>query len=787
MDKYEFNIKIDQIKKRADEGDYRTAMKIADSIDWSRVRNINLLTLASSVYEKNGEYDEAKDKLLQAFERAPVGKRLLYKLCEISVRSGDLEEARDYYNEFVDIAPDDAGAHVLAYLILRGSGAPYDRQISELSQYTASEPDERWLYELAKVYDEAGYGRECVSICDRIALLFGAGRYSDKAMQLKAKYEKLTEAQQELINDEPRMAVEQMSPEEAGDELAAIRYENEDEAFEEYLKAHDLDKPLVREEAAAEPNAGQKEAVAVSETPAPQEAAVSKAGPDYSEGLSAEVNRLSSSQMIEDHASKEEKTIIFDSQRMEELRRLIIKGGRAEDRSSLDLIKKPEVNISVESVKPVPAPELTKEVIAPVVEALGKAALGREVQTAKAVSDTVASSVNSVMEGQGAVTAAQPKDRVVAEAAQEKPAAKSPKEQTVPQAEASEEPAAKPQGQTSREAKPVQKKAVKKHHMIIEAEDAESGFEIAKDELKNIHKEYGLSNTALKTSAKKLNERGLSEAVIEKLRGKDFIVESAGDLSPKLLDSIYRLIREDESGMIVVLIDVPEGLDRIEARKPEIFGLCDLVSDFDEEYEDQDAGDEDGLDEGYEYDADGYEDEDHPEDEDEPYDESRGYDDSDAYDDSDDYDDAGDDSYDEDYDDDPYEDDDDDPDVLEERPVRRGNKRANAPELHNNIRIEPPKDSDEEMELDDFAQYCCQYASEIDCSITGKSMLALYERIELMEEDSIPLTKRNAVRLIEEAADRAEKPPIGKRLKGMFSSKYDKNGLLILKEEDFIY
>ena len=91
------------------------------------------------------------------------------------------------------------------------------------------------------------------------------------------------------------------------------------------------------------------------------------------------------------------------------------------------------------------------------------------------------------------------------------------------------------------------------------------------------------------------------------------------------------------------------------------------------------------------------------------------------------------------------------------------------------------------MEIDDFAQYCCQYASEIDCSISGKSMLALYERIELMEEDNIPLTRKNAVKLIEEAADRAEKPPIGKRIKGMFSSKYDKNGLLILKEEDFIY
>ena len=330
--------------------------------------------------------------------------------------------------------------------------------------------------------------------------------------------------------------------------------------------------------------------------------------------------------------------------------------------------------------------------------------------------------------------------------------------------------------------------------MIIEAEDAESGFEIAKDELKTIHREYGIQNAALKTSAEKLNERGLSDAVIEKIRGKDFIIEHAGALSPKLLDTIYRLIRDDESGMIAVLIDVPEGLDRIEERKPEIFGLCDLVSDFDEEYEDypEDEISDEGPDDGYEdeiEDDDAASDEDsEPEDElddEEAYDDES-YDEASDYDEDEDlgHDDGGYDESDDDYDDDFDDDYDEDEDYEELR--KRGSRKQNA-ELHNNLKVQAPKAADEQMEIDDFAQYCCQYASEIDCSITGKSMLALYERIELMEEDSIPLTKKNAVRLIEEAADRAEKPPIGKRLKGMFSSKYDKNGLLILKEEDFIY
>ena len=752
MDKYEFNIKVDQIKKRVEEGDYGTAMKIADAIDWSRVRNINLLTLASSVYEENGEYDEARDKLLMAFERAPVGKRLLYKLCELSVKAGDLEEAKDYYNEFVDVAPDDAGAHILAYMILRKGGASLDQQITELSEYTTTDPDERWLYELAKVYDEAGYGRECAAVCDRIALLFGAGRYSEKAMKLKAKYTDLTAAQKQILGDERKKpeAPEAPAPEEISDELAAIRYENEDEAFEQYLKVCGLDKPLEPQEEPQAPSA------------------------DMTAELSREVEKLTAEPEAEIHDTEEERTIILDESRVKELRSFILKGGKAAAtaasaaRMDAETARKnamkqaagivagrPAVSISVESVKPVPAPGLPKEVIAPVVEADRKAEAAAAERTpvkidkvaaeAPAEAPAAKEAESQTAAEAAAETATAPKAAPAAvEAPQAEPAAE-PAPATEPTPAAEPAPAAEPEVET------LPTEPVRKHHMIIEAEDAESGFDIARDELKAIHKEFNIQNAALKTTAEKLNQRGLTDAVLERIKGKDFIVEHAGDLSPAVLDSIYRILRTDESGTIVVLIDVPEGLDRIEARKPEIFGLCDLVSDFDEEYEDEGDLDED--------DADDYDDSD------EPYDES--YDDED---DEDDY-------------EEPSE---EDPEEESEKPAKRGSKKQNV-ELHSNLKVNAPRDKNEEMEIDDFAQYCCQYASEIDCSITGKSMLALYERIELMEEDSIPLTRANAVRLIEEAADRAEKPPIGKRLKGMFSSKYDKNGLLILKEEDFIY
>ena len=124
MDKYEFNIKVEQIKKMVARGDYETAMKISDTIDWRRVRNVNILTMVATIYEKNEEYQEAKDILLLAFERAPIGKRLVYKLAELAVKEGSVQEAEDYYREFCDLAPDDPRQYILRYLILGDKNPP---------------------------------------------------------------------------------------------------------------------------------------------------------------------------------------------------------------------------------------------------------------------------------------------------------------------------------------------------------------------------------------------------------------------------------------------------------------------------------------------------------------------------------------------------------------------------------------------------------------------------------------------------------------------------------------
>lgn len=197
--KYEFNLKVEQMKKLLSQKDYSTAMKIADSIDWRRIKNIKLLTLVSEIYEKNEEYRDAKDILLMAYERAPVGKRILYKLVDLAIKEGKLKEAELYYKEFCEIAPSDARQYLLRYLLMTAEGASAQQRISLLERYKSYDFDEEWGYELAKLYHEAEMAGECVSMCDSLALWFGNGPYVERALLLKQNYEPLTTDQQEIL------------------------------------------------------------------------------------------------------------------------------------------------------------------------------------------------------------------------------------------------------------------------------------------------------------------------------------------------------------------------------------------------------------------------------------------------------------------------------------------------------------------------------------------------------------------------------------------------------------
>lgn len=633
MDKYEFNIKVEQIRKLSNQGDFETAMKIADTIDWKKVRNANLLSMVANVYEKNHEYQDAKDILLMAFERAPIGKRLLYKLTDLSLKEGNVEEANAYYREFCDLAGDDPRQHLLRYMILKAMDAPIEQQIHSLESYTEEELDEKWLYELADLYHRAGDANRCVAACDKIMLMFGLGKYVDKAMELKIQYAPLNKYQMDLV-------------------------ENRDK-YEEKLRA-------VEQAFEAEDSVDNDEEL-----------------PDQDRTVESEIMETST-----------EPDVV------------------AEETAEIENTAEENQDVSI-------TPDLSygKEVIAAQVKQAEA-----EAQLAKEVSRI---GTDEVEENESDLGKTRVLDSIRRMPAAEQNAVAA---QEVPEPEAEEELEVE-----ELEEEPELPRMT--NHLMIEARSPEKGMEIAIQTLKQIQKETGVKNPVAKITGSKLNKRGIL-ACADKLSGKDLMIEEAGDLTPQMIGELEMLMTRDTSGMRIILIDNPKQMEMLHAQNPSLADKFECI----------------GCDYSPVQDA-----------EPEVQSETVREDQADAHSK------AG----------------AEDRQVRRIAPVSEEAMRAPEPEVEEKDTEEEAAE-EEEMGIDEFAQYCCKYASEIDCSITGKSMLALYERIEIMEEDGIPLVRKEAEALIEEAADRAEKPSLGKAIKGLFSSKYDKDGMLILKEEHFI-
>lgn len=707
MDKYEFNIKAEQMRKMAEQGDYKTAMQIADTIDWRRVRNANLLSYVADIYEHNSEYEEAKDILLLAFERAPVGKRFLYKLAEISVKAGDLQDAQEFYHEFCEMSPDDSRQYLLRYLILKAKGASAEQLIAPLEEYTSEEVDEEWLYTLAKLYSEAGYEDACVRTCDKIMLLFGLGQYVDKAMELKLQYRSLSKEQMDLVENRSKYE----------EKLRKVS-----EAFA------DTDGNLV--EAQSPALKAEVDAELAAET--------------QSEGTTDMITTPSSEAV---QPSTEENATIYQ--------------------------KTAEANADDQNAYAADAASMT-------------AAAVPESAAAPAGSNPV------VTPSTEATSAAPASDRDIQGAAADAVEAIQTAVHKIPQKEAE----------------------LHNYHMIIEAKTRADGLKIAIDEIKYFHDLYGFNFKVAKTDATRLNERGFA-AFVPKIVGKDLIVENAGALTYDVVDEIGDYIDTLTDSSSVVLVDVMDHFDRMAEDRPLFIKKFDLVSDVEEE--------EDELVEDVDLDAPVQADADVENGETEAsmtvqqpssaplYSEDRTpvplhgteytgaeVDSSDKYVDTSaaDMPAAGstvDSAYAEpqdtqvdsaadavDYPAETADADGYDEEALTEEEVDADGNAAAQPEE------KLPGDYYQEMSVEDFANYAQQYAREIDCVLVGKTVLALYERIEMMQEDGVELTKESAEELIEEAADKAEAPSLGKKLTGMFHPKYDKENRLILRADNFI-
>lgn len=645
MDKYEFNIKVEQIRKLVNKGDYETAMKIADTIDWKKVHNTSLLSMVAQVYEKNEEYQDAKDLLLLAFERAPIGKRLLYKLTELALKEGNVDEAEAYYREFCDLASDDPRQYLLRYMILKDKGATVEQLIHSLESYTAEELDEKWLYELAELYHTAGNEAMCVSTCDKIMLMFGLGKYVDKAMELKIQYAPLTKYQMDLVENREKYEAK----------LRAVEQSSGKEYFAEEKQ------PAAPSKAAAP--AGQNAPMAAA-APADLDVSLAVAAP---EDLKTPVI-----------ANAPEPVMELDS--MDEA---LAAAGPVVPVDVVADVKQAEAEARL-------AAEMSRLTIEDYREDdddKGKTRVLKDIKRVPGVSQetTILPDINRAAEGaelKGTMTAVR-----------------------------------------EDETGPEQSRFT--NHLIIEARTPEKGMELALETLRKLQKETGIKNSVAKITGSKLSKKGI-RASLDKLSGKDLLIDEAGDLSPATLKELEDLITQDSSGMRIILIDNPKQMEMLHAQNPSLASKFECIGNDDSQCEEST-----GKATGSPVSA--------PEVDNRP--------------------------------------------VRHVVPVRDSEMRASKPV----VRPENFAADDEvEMDIDEFAQYACKYATEIDCSITGKSMLALYERIEIMEEDGILLNKSNAEALIEEAADRAEKPTFGKRITGIFSSKYDKDGLLILKEEHFI-
>ncbi|GLC80869.1 tetratricopeptide repeat protein [Lacrimispora brassicae] len=766
MDKYEFNIKVEQIKKLVGKNDYETAMKIADTIDWKRVRNTNLLSMVAMVYEKSEDYQEAKEILLQAFERAPIGKRLLYKLAELAIKEGNIEEAEAYYKEFGDLASDDPRQQLLRYMILKAKGAPAQQLIHSLESYTSVELDEKWLYELAELYSLAGVPDRCVETCDRIMLMFGLGKYVDKAMDLKIQYAPLTNYQVDLVENRDKYEAKLRAVEQ--EYSAGRRPVPEPEPAEEYYEE--------------EPETVGEPAMSFGENPVEENLEARLQDAAVQERLAREMSKISYEEPIIQEESRLEHTRV-----LEDIRRV----GRA----VTDIPRSRGIYASEngESLPYHPEPVFEEE------EPEGP---GMEESSIEGHYDEEMEYDGYVMEN------AEPDDSGLQFAATSENFQESgnepeadydydeneydqPDESYYEPEGALEPPYASLTPSLEEEDTPVWNQNFKnfdsedslefedlyeeveseetpvQNHLMIEAKTQEKGLQMAVEALKQIHNESGVKNPVAKITGSKLSKRGVL-ASAEKLAGKDLIIEEAGDLTREALADLNELMDRDTSGMIVVLIDNPKQMETLHREHPVLASKFECIGSGEgepvffvrevlgeerpvkapkapaykpftpvvkEDIREESYGDYESQEYHYEQDS---RQENH----------------------------YGEDS------------------VCEDD----GFYEEEEEELRPSVRDEEgPGFQGEEMDIDEFAQYACRYANEIDCSITGKSMLALYERIEILEEDGLPLNRANAESLIEEAADRAEKPSLGKRIKGLFSTKYDKDGLLVLKEEHFIY
>ena len=1011
MDKHELNVKVEQMRKQAGLGDYQTAVKIADKIDWRRVSNVSLLTQVSEIYEKVGMYAEAKDILLLAVERTPMGRGLLFKLTQLALKVNSIDEAEECFEEFQRLAPQDTRQKLLRYLILKAKGAQPQQLLPPLEEYVNEELSDEWMYELAELYHRAGMREACLDLCDRITILFGTGEWVQKALRLKAEGEgePLNEYQQSILQGEiyyqptaPRQnAVREPAPlttPYAQQPMMATEYGTQmpyQTAAQPYgmepapALAEQYAAPMTQPTAFAQPAAFTQPAAFVqpeeSYDPAPLQqaapseeryrnvptfqtpAAASTGIPSWTEAakpqeapaqndidaeIDAHLRRLEeekrngvraraaatpvSTETVQEplretatelresaHPSAEEDARSVEQRYREESARLsrdyVVSSGernetsefpgteqlmvdrlryeeeseaaklRAEARAAEteEAIRQREAKLDETKVLPkLPAQErreqlareeaalrrieqdkeaeqIKKSVIEaakkPEIEETAKespeavsAAATEEKASQTKPAETVATAEKQpreeavTAEKQPAETAAAEKQSQAEVVAAEKQPAETAAAEKQSQAEAvaaEKQPAetAAAEKQSAEEGELVEESAEARREVprqpkllrtpgsfnaLIEGRTPEEGLQSAVERLKEAQAVTGFKRPAAKVKAERLNVYGVRNSA-EKTAGRDLIIEEAGDLSDVSLSELIQLIAADGGMRTVLLIDNPLQLTRLRASHPEVetvFHTADKREDVKAYFaaeakfreaearlreeavktalEAKETRRKEEEARRAEEEARRAEEEARRLAEREAAENARKAAEAAAA--------AAETKAAAEREEEARRKEEEarraeellnrvaeeiivrEPETVSaaraEAGVQRPAQRA-VPRAEDRAKLDAERRRAKENELltkDAFANYAAAYARNIDCVMTGKSMNALYERIELLQADGVSLTRKNAEILIEEAADHAERPPLGRRLSGLFSKRYNKDGLLILKEEDFL-
>ncbi len=346
MDKYEYRVRTEQMLEYMEQKSYKKAMEIADSIDWRKAKNAAMLCTASEIYEYNGEYEKSREILFIAYDRAPGSRKIVYRLGTLALKLNDVREATDCYEEFIAMAPKDPNQYILRYKILKSQNAPLSQQIEALEEFKKAEYVEKWAYELAKLYHEAGMVAECLEECDDLILWFSEGKYVYQAMELKMKYKPLTPLQQEKYNhrNDEKKPVKKVEP---VAEKKEEKVENVEEPTVE-MKVDEVNAAISLENTTKVEAVSAEEAEKIEETPVTEEESVEEEAETIEEAPAEE-----EAETIEEAPAEEEAETIEEAPAEEETE--IIEEAPSEEEA--ETIEEVPAEEEAETIEEVPAEE----------------------------------------------------------------------------------------------------------------------------------------------------------------------------------------------------------------------------------------------------------------------------------------------------------------------------------------------------------------------------------------------------------------------------------------------